>query len=91
MKIVLLWYQGTFGTVEQTKDQFVWIPRTEQPDTTKASSIKKTLEDSPIEELSNSFQKFGGIINVDKAAQFDVDEATALFIISLSMMMMMLL
>ncbi|KAI0994162.1 hypothetical protein K3495_g14020, partial [Podosphaera aphanis] len=78
-----------FYTVEQTKDQFAWIPRIEQPDLTKASStsssVKKTPEDSSIEELSSSFQKFGGTINVDKAAQFDVDEATALFIISQSL------
>lgn len=73
-------------------DQFSWILRIlriEQPGSTKSfqkpSYIVKASQDSSIEDLSTTFQKLGESVNIDKAAQFDVNEATPLFIISQSL------
>lgn len=49
---------------------------------TKASSSQDKTEVEGIEGLTNSFQKLGGTWNLEMTSQFELDEASTLFITS---------
>ncbi|KAI0990811.1 hypothetical protein K3495_g17376, partial [Podosphaera aphanis] len=72
-------------TVEYTKKDFAWNPKISNEQSKQKAPSEKNDNRDEVDELTKAFDTLGGNWDQEKALQFEVDEASALYLISRSL------
>lgn len=67
-----------FYVIETSKYDFAWVHRA---DGIRTGNTGTPSTEASVDDIANSFERLGGSWNIEKAAKYKKDEATALFMI----------
>jgi hypothetical protein len=81
MKLMLV-AEGTWFTVEKTKKEAWWTSRLNKSNATSSATPESTEKkyNESIDELTSSFEKLGGTINIEKAEEYDKKSSKAVVV-----------